>query len=330
MAFLKLFKLQTMVVRLALGVNRTQSDPSVVEHEESLPTGTRMVVYQHLHKKLAACVAVHGVTTNGGQDPRLIHFARTVAHFGTTCVVPTLRGMASCQWETSDLDELANVVTFAAETIRQPVGLIGFSFGGSYALLVAGRSKASERIRWIITLGAYHDLAEVLGGYVLNLQHEPRNDGEWDEAIYQRLVFLYGHRNAVALSQEVWRKLEGLLNRYCWEASLEEKRGFYDHYLQDLDTGVFKRLPEPEVLKKLSPKANLEQLKCPVTLIHDRHDQAVPLAQAKRLSAELEALDNSKHHRLVLTSQLSHVSLSSWLNVPDMTRLANGLSPLMP
>ena len=240
--------------RLAWGASRTRSDPSVVEHQEWLPSGTGMVIYQHPHRKLATCVAVHGVTINGGQDPRLIHFARTMAHFGITCVVPTLGGLASCRWETSDLDELANIVTLTADTIQQPVGLVGFSFGGSYALIVAGRSEALKHIPWVITFGAYHNLADVLEGYALNLKREPQNKTEWDEAIYQRLAFLYGQRDAVAFSQEVWQEAEALLKRYCSEASFEEKRRFYDHYLHDLDTEVFKRLPEPEVLKNTFPR----------------------------------------------------------------------------
>lgn len=330
MGFSRSIKLQIFLARLVWRANQARSDPSVVEHQEELPSGTRMVIYQHHHKNKAACVAVHGVTTNGGQDPRLIHFARVLAHFGTTCVVPTLGGMVSCRWQISDLDELGNVVTFAAETIRQPVGLIGFSFGGSYALLVASRSEVFKHIPWITTLGAYYDLAEVLKGYGLNLEHEPRNNAEWDETIYQRLVFLYGHRDTVTFSQEVWQKIEGLLNRYCSEASIKEKKEFYDHYLRDLDAEFFKRFPEPEVLKKLSPKGSLKHLNCPVTLIHDRYDQAVPLAQAKSLFTELRTLGSNKHHQLVLTSQLSHVSLSSWLNVSDMIRLANALAPLVP
>ncbi len=168
------------------------------------------------------------MTLKGGQDPRLIHFARTAAHFGTTCVVPTLGGLASCRWETSDLDELANVVALTADTIHQPVGLIGFSFGGSYALIVAGHLEVSKHIPWVITLGAYHNLSDVLEGYALNLEREPQSDTEWDEAIHQRLVFLYGRRDAVAFSQEVWQEIEMLLDRYCSEASLEEKRRFYD------------------------------------------------------------------------------------------------------
>ncbi len=87
---------------------------------------------------------------------------------------------------------------------------------------------------------------------------------------------------------------------------------------------------EPEVLKKLSPAGNLEHLDCPVTLIHDRHDQVVPAAQAERLFSELETCHRNKDHRLVLTSLLSHVSASSWLNGPEIIRLAHALSPLIP
>jgi pimeloyl-ACP methyl ester carboxylesterase len=330
MGFLKFVKLQVLLGRLAWGASRTRSDPSVVEHQEWSPSGTGMVIYQHLHRKLATCVAVHGVTINGGQDPRLIHFARTMAHFGITCVVPTLGGLASCRLETSDLDELADVVTLTAHAIHQPIGLVGFSFGGSYALIVAGRSEALENIPWVITFGAYHDLADVLEGYALNLKRKPQTTAEWDEAIYQRLAFLYGQREAVAFSQKVWQEAEALLKRYCFEASFAEKRRFYDDYLRDLDPEVFKRLPESEVLKNLSPAGNLEHLDCPVTLIHDRNDHAVPAAQAERILSELETLHSNKNHRLVLTSLLSHVSASNLLNIPEMIRLANALSPLIP
>ena len=330
MGFSKFIRLQAFLARLAWGANRTHSDSSVVEHQEWLPSGTRMVIYQHYRRKLAVWVAVHGVTINGGQDPRLIHFARSMAHFGVTCVVPTLGGLASCRWEASDLDELANIVTFTADTIQQPVGLVGFSFGGSYALIVAGRSEALKHIPWVITFGAYHNLADVLEGYALNLKREPQNNAEWDETIYQRLAFLYGRRDALPFPQEVWQEAEALLKRYCSEASFEEKLRFYDRYLHDLDTEVFKRLPEPEVLNKLSPAGNLENLDCPVTLIHDRNDDAVPPAQAEHLFSELQTLHRNQPHRLVLTSLLSHVSSSNLMNVPEVIRLANALSPLMP
>lgn len=330
MGFSKFFRTLALMARIAWGINRTHSDRSVVERQECLPSGTRMVIYEHRHRKLAACVAVHGVSINGGLDPRLVHFARTVAHFGTTCVVPTLRGLASCQWDTSDLDELASTVAFTADTIHQPVGLIGFSFGGSYALIVAGRLELLKHITWVITLGAYHNLAEVLKGCAQNLKRDPQSNTEWDEAIYQRLVFLYGQRDALAFSREVWQEVEMLLKRYCSGASLEEKRRFYDHYLRDLNSEVFNRLPEPEGLRELSPAGSLEHLPCPVTLIHDRHDQVVSPAQAERLFSELKMRHSNKGHRLVLTSLLSHVSASNWLNGLEVIRLANALSPLIP
>jgi pimeloyl-ACP methyl ester carboxylesterase len=238
--------------------------------------------------------------------------------------------MASCRWKTSDLDELANIVAFTGDTIQQRVGLIGFSFGGSYALIVAGRPEGLKHVPWVITLGAYHDLSDVLKGYALNLKREPQSNTEWDEVIHQRLVFLYGQRDTVAFSKEVWEEVESLLKRYCCEASLEEKRRFYDHTLRDLNSEVFNRFPDPEVLKKLSPAGNLEHVACPATLIHDRHDQVVPPAQAERLFSELKTRHNNKDDRLVLTSLLSHVSASNLLNLHEVIRLANALSPLIP
>lgn len=330
MGLLRFITLLTFLGRLAWGAKPACLDPSVVELQGYSPAGTCFDIYRQRRKTLAVCVAVHGVTINGGRDLRLVHFARTLAHFGVACRVPTLKGLASCRWERSDLDELAKIVTLTADEMHQSVGLVGFSFGGSYALVVAGRPDVLERMRWVITFGAYHNLADVLEGFALNLKREPQNEVEWDEAIYQRLMFLYGQGNAALFSQESWREAETLLKRYSCEASFEEKRRFYDHYLQDLDAGVFKHLPEPEVLKKFSPAGNLGRLNCPVTLIHDRNDPVVPPAEAERLFSELEALHGNRGHRLVLTSLLSHVASSNLFNGPEVIRLAKALSPLIP
>jgi len=234
------------------------------------------------------------------------------------------------RWEPRDLDELVDTVTLAANEHQQPVGLIGFSFGGSYALIVAGRPEVSKHIQWVITFGAYHNLEHVFEEYLANLDSKSHSDTEWDDAIYQRLVFLYGHRDTIAFSPEVWQEMEILLRRYCCEASIEEKRRFYDRHLHNLDiAGVIRRSLEPAVLKKLSPAGNMSSLKCPVTLIHDRHDNVVPPVQAERLLSELQTLHGANCCRLVMTSLLSHVSPSDLLKVHEIVQLAHALAPLV-
>jgi len=302
----------------------------VIERKEQTLAGTGFDIYQNRRKTLAACIAIHGVTINGGRDWRLINFARSLAHFGVACVVPTFKDLASCRWETRDLDELAKIVNLTVDEYHQPVGLIGFSFGGSYALIVASQPEISAHIQWVITFSAYHDLKDVLGNYITDSDVEPHNDDEWDAAIYRKLVFIYGHQDMVSFPSEVWQEMELLAKRYCCEASIEEKRRFYDRYLNNLDIAeMFKRSLSPEVFKKLSPTGNMGGLNCPVTLIHDRNDGAVAPIHAERLFSELQTIHNSNRHRLVMTSLLSHVSPSNLWKIHETLQFADAFAPLI-
>jgi pimeloyl-ACP methyl ester carboxylesterase len=330
MKLLKSIRLYSLLARLTQCSNEPHPDPLVVEQQGQTPAGTSFDIYRNRRKTLAACIAIHGVTINGGRDWRLINFARSLAHFGVACVVPTFKNLASCRWETHDLDELANIVSLTADEHHQPVGLIGFSFGGSYALVVASQPEVSERIRWVITFSAYYDLKDVLEKYMKDLDVEPHNDEEWDGVIYRKLAFIYGHQDMVSFPPEVWQEMKLLARRYCCEASIEEKRDFYDRHLHNLDIAeMFKRSLVTKVFKTLSPAGSIDGLKCPVTLIHDRNDGAVPAVHAERLFSELQALPGNNRHQLVITSLLSHVSPANFWKVHEILQFANAFAPLI-
>ncbi len=323
-------KIHSLLMRLALSSSKPRSDPLVVERQGYTPAGTEFNIYQHRRKELTTCILLHGVTVNGGRDQRLITFSRNLAHFGVTCVVPTLRGLASCRWEADDLDEFANIVVLTTHAHQSPVGVIGFSFGGSYALRVATRSEIAGQIKWMITFGAYHTLEDVFETCIGSLARAPHTNEEWDHAIYQHLVFLYGNRDSVSLPSDLWQEIELLLQRFCCEASLEEKRRFYDRYLCDLDIAeVVRQSANPERCQQLSPAEKMDGITCPVTLIHDRHDRIVPPVHSERLFSELQALHKNNRHQLVLTSLLSHVSPSDVLNIPEIMKLVNALTPIV-
>jgi hypothetical protein len=54
-------------------------------------------------------VALHGLTLNGKEDPRLRAFAGALASVGATCVVPTLPALASARWDGGDVTAVARV-----------------------------------------------------------------------------------------------------------------------------------------------------------------------------------------------------------------------------
>lgn len=297
--------------------------------QECTPSGIVFDLYQHREKNRGTWVIVHGVNVNGRKEPRLVRFAHSIACSGVTCVVPTLEGLVSCRWEPGDLDALVDVIVTVSNNDRKPVGLIGFSYGGSYCLLAAARQEGARHVRRVISFGAYHSIKTLLEEYMKAEEHEPRGREEWENRVYRSLVLLQGYGCDRSLPLEARQEMKSLMRRYCSEAPVEEKKRFYHRYLQGLDlAGMIRQLSKSQVLRQLSPKGGLSGLKCPVTLIHQENDPMVPQVHAERLYVELRSLVNPGRLRLVITRLLSHVSPADVLHIRDVIRLSLALAPL--
>jgi pimeloyl-ACP methyl ester carboxylesterase len=222
------------------------------------------------------------------------------------------------------------VIVSVSTSHQKPVGLIGFSYGGSYCLLAAAWHSAAHHIHRVISFGAYHSMKSLLEAYTKAEEHEPRGRGEWDERIYRRLVLLQGYGCNTSLPREAQQEMKLLMHRYCNDASLEEKKKFYHRYLQGLDmTEMIQRISKPGILRELSPEGNLSGLTCPVTLIHQQDDPVVPRVHAERLYSELKHLPNPERFRLVMNSLLSHVSPANIFHIRDAIRLSLALAPIL-
>jgi len=124
--------------------------------------------------------------------------------------------------------------------------------------------------------------------------------------------------------------LGDLLDRYCEHASPQEKRAFYERHLKSLDVfPLAARTLDREVLAALSPAGRVQDIRCPVTIIHDRFDSVVPLREAERLYRELPELPGGQRHALVVTEVLSHVTPSRALDVVGLARLVGALEALV-
>ncbi|MCP4148729.1 MAG: alpha/beta hydrolase [bacterium] len=274
-------------------------------------------------------IILHGITVNGNKEPRLMDFAASLARCGVTCVVPKLDGLASCQWLTADLDALTQLIIKVSNDYDAPVGLIGFSYGGSYCLLAAAREIAAKYVRHVIAFGAYNNMAGLFDSFLNKQDVEPKNAADWDEMIYRCLVLLYSDADKSRLPAKARQEMQLLLENYCSHASLKEKKAFYYHYLKGLDLSqTIQRIIKPGVLAALSPRDNLPHLICPVTLIHQRNDRVIPIEQGKSLYKTLQKHPNSKHHKLLITSLLSHVSSSNLLRLYEAPLLVRALAPV--
>jgi pimeloyl-ACP methyl ester carboxylesterase len=304
-------------------------DPAVLEERDlrAPRTGLAYDDYRPRGRTAGAVIALHGVTVQGRRDARLVHFARSLARSGVACAVPSLGGLSDCRFRAEDLDELEELIALAAERAGERVGLIGFSYGGSYAVVTAARAAVAERVRFVLAFGPYHSLDELFAWYHETDPVEPASEPAWDNRIYLHLVLAHQLGATLGLPEPLRGEVRALLGRFCHDASAEEKRRFFEERLRSLGLvaeGLRRR--DRVLLDALSPAGKLAPLRCPVSVIHDLHDTIVPPGQGERLHAELCRLDRPERFRLLVTPLLSHVDLSALRRLGDIKRLVSTLS----
>jgi acetyl esterase/lipase len=331
MGILNVVKLSALLARIARDPEDDARHPKVIDQiDNRTPSDLRYDVYRPLKKSLACVIVLHGMTINGKEDRRLKHFARTLARSNITSVVPHITGLARCEFNRDDLDTLTELLRVVHQETGQRIGLIGFSFGGGYALAAAERASTDGWVRFVLTFGAHYSLSELFGWYMEKKVSEKSSPSEWDNWIYLNLVLAYRYQKPPILPPEEFQEVETLMQRYCCEASLDEKSAFYEKHLRayNLVEKAYREL-DPSVLEALSPSGKLGRLKCKVSVIHDLHDTLIPASHSERIFAELQDVAFSTDHRLLVTSLLSHVSMADFFKVSEVARLYSAMKPIL-
>jgi len=273
-------------------------------------------------------VALHGATLNGKDDHRLQSFARALAASGIRCVLPSLPGLSRLEWTPEDARDIASLLGSLWVQEGAPPGLIGFSFGGSCALLAA--AGAGRSARFVVSFGAYQSLETLYeelyaGRRELLLDEKARGD-----FLYAALVMAWRNADELGLNAQRREELERLLRGSCDSADTREERSFYEEHLAALDPIAFEyRHRNPAALAAVSPRGKLGRVVCPISLLHDRSDRLVPPGHAEALAEELRLHPNGAQHRVLVTGLLSHVGLGDLSQLRDLPALLDCLAPLV-
>ena len=297
---------------------------------EMSPDGTVLDYYEPEETVRGAVVAVHGVTVNGRRDDRLIHFARSLASVGVACAVPTLSRLAACQWHPSDVDSLGGVVDALSERAERRPGLIGFSHGASYALVLASRPSHAQRIRFVLGFGPYFALDELLEDYAATRRPSDDDTTALEDWLYLHFALAHGIGAPSSLTAEVRRELAQLLHKYCHDSNLQEKKRFFEEHIARID--ILKtalKVRDLDMLRAVSPAGKLEDVRCPVSLVHDVHDTMVPPQQSRLIFDALQKRRGNARQTLLVTNLLSHVALRDALRLGEVGKLLAALRPIV-
>jgi acetyl esterase/lipase len=144
-------------------------------------------------QRAGAMLLVFGVNNIGRNHPVIARVAEGLARTGVAVLVPDSRTLLEGRLE---LEEIDGVVQ-AFETLRdrpevdpERIGIVGFSVGGSLALLAARDARIAGDVGWINAFGAFADARTYLASVAAHAHAGPNGEVPWQPTELARGVYL--------------------------------------------------------------------------------------------------------------------------------------------
>lgn len=320
---------------LALGDVAAGSEESRLKQRTPAPTREdlryrvegrdyRADLYRPDEPRRGTLILVHGLTEAGRRDPLLMEFALTLSRLGFTVMVPDLEGLKAFSLDTRDVEAIADAIRHATENkpgAASTTALASISLAVGPTLLAAMQEDTAERVSFLVALGGYYDLTDML--HYVTIGEDPGAAGQDTPAPREEMRWL------VLLSQRQWlddegdRALLGAIARrrlHDPAASVEaevdrlgpQARAAYELLVNedpDRVAPLMARLPAPlrEALKALDLSArDLGKLQARLVLVHGPDDRVIPISHSRRLQKALP----DHQARLFEARGLDHVEVS--------------------
>lgn len=293
--------------------------------------GTAYDIYSPKGVSSGCVIALHGMTIQGKDDSMLVNFARSIASGGVTCVVPILKGLSSGFFEQADIPTVHDIINEVFVQTGAKPGIIGFSFGGSYAIRAGSEPESSSKLNHIIAFGPYYSLRDVADSLAEKHGQKPSKDYEWDTLVYCILICVYGQNIKHGLYGDLIDEVKNLLFRYCDEADIEEKKRFYYEKGHKLDS-FLKSVSEldEDIADALSLHGRIRHLRVPVNLVHDKNDPIIESSHSIRIHEDISRNNPDLSASLLVTTMLSHVSPANIYKIREIMSFYRAMEPLVP
>lgn len=270
-----------------------------------------------------AWVILHGLSVHGDRHPALLRFVAALVRSGGAVLVPEVAAWRRLRIAAAESHEILVGAVDALAALPQvradAIGLVGFSFGSTQALVASADARVAGRVRTCVGFGGYADFRRTMSYFVdgrhewegRSLQGLPDPYGRWVatlnyltrvpglegmgrvEAGLERLATVSGERLALlaaddyrVLNLEIRAGLRGEELR-IWElvAPLEEQEVVRDPAGLELAERIAEAALRHEPL--IDPTPALPRLDCRVVLAHGIDDRLIPYTETLRLGALL-------------------------------------------
>ncbi len=261
-------------------------------------------------RQAGAMLLVLGVNNVGRNHPVVARVADGLARTGVAVLVPDSRVLLEGRLEVGEVDGIVRafeVLAARPEVDSTRVGIVGFSVGGSLALLAAGDPRIADQVRWVNAFGAFADAGTYLAAVSAHAYAgDDGTDVPWIPSPLAREVYL-----AFMLDQVPDAADRAALASAFGEAIVAGERPEPDGELRAaLETtgarAIHDLLTAPDLaaalaaievlpadsaafIDAISPVRHLA-VEAEVHLMHDTEDHHVPYVESRRLAEALASV----------------------------------------
>jgi acetyl esterase/lipase len=301
--------------------------------------------------RAGAMLLVFGVNNVGRNHPAIVRVAEGLARSGVAVLVPDSRSMLEGRLRADDLDKVIEAFQLLAsrpEVDPARVGMVGFSVGGSLALIAAADPRIAARVAWVNAFGAYGDAESYLASVAAHAYVGPSGETvAWEPTTLAREVLLRLLLDAIADPAD-----RALLQKRYGEEILAPGRVSSDSGVRgsltsdggravyDLLTAgslaearrAIASLPAPTraFIRAISPVEHLDGLRTRVYLMHEIADHHVPFVESRVLASALRERGRLVNHtEFRLFDHVQPDNLDVLAAAPELWKLLWHLDQLM-
>jgi acetyl esterase/lipase len=260
-------------------------------------------------RQAGAMLLVFGVNNLGRNHPAIVRVADALARTGVIVLVPDSRTLLEGRLEVGEIQGVVDAFRLLAdrpEVDPDRLGIVGFSVGGSLALLAAADPAIADDVRWVNAFGAFADAETYLASVAAHAY--AGDDGgpvAWTPTPLAREVFvrflldqvgdaterasLEGAFGAAIMTGERPAPPPGLRRSLATDAA----RAVHDVMTAATVEGgraAISELPEATLafVDAISPVRHLAGLRGEVHLMHETQDHHVPFVESRTLATALD------------------------------------------
>jgi dienelactone hydrolase len=297
-------------------------------------------------------IVVSGVHPDGIDDPRLVHFARSLAAVGFAAVTPELPGLFDFEIGPDATDLIEDVTIWAAShhdfgAAEPGVGLAGISFSGGLAIVAAGRPAVRDRVAFVLSIGGHGDLLrtlDTLAGGILTDTADAETDAFGLAIVLASVAPRVVEEEQVAPLRE-WartfltaghmafddpRRGEMFAEAERLERGLPEPARWFARRARAADSASLRRHLLQHVRELAGDPALSPERAAPpsaaVYLLHGADDPVIPPGESVRLAEHLRA--HTRVHVLV-TPLLSHADIENALTARNALDVVGFLASML-